>query len=188
MSRNLPARPNLEYLKNEAKDRLDDLRLADPRAQLADAQYALAREYGFASWPALKTHMDSLVVEVQNPIAGSWIANVAQSKRHPSNQFRSARIHFTVRGSTVEIVDEFVDESGKAVRGRNTIEADGVERAGRNGYAIGATLGPRGLETVAKQRGEVIGRATYAVSADGRTLTIVDHSADSLIVLDRLIQ
>ena len=88
MSRNLPARPNLEYLKNEAKDRLDDLRLADPRAQLADAQYALAREYGFASWPALKTHMDSLVVEVQNPIAGSWIANVAQSKRHPSNQFR----------------------------------------------------------------------------------------------------
>jgi hypothetical protein len=188
MSRNLPARPNLEYLKNEAKDRLDDLRLADPRAQLADAQYALAREYGFASWPALKTHVDSLVVKVQNPIAGGWIANVAQSRRHPSNQFRSARIHFTVRGSTVEIIDEFVDESGKAVRGRNTVEADGVEHAGPNGYAISATLGPRGLETVAKQGGEVIGGAAYVVSDDGRTLTIVDHSGDSLIVLDRLIQ
>ena len=40
----------------------------------------------------------------------------------------------------MEIVDEFVDESGKAVRGRNTLEADGAERAGRNGYAISATM------------------------------------------------
>lgn len=188
MSRNLPARPNLEYLKNEAKGRLDDLRRADPRAQLADAQFDLAKDYGFASWPKLKEHVESLAAASQHPIAGGWIANIAQSKRHPSNQFRSARIHFTVRGSTVEIVDEFVDESGKAVRGRNTVEADGVERAGPNGYAISATLGPRGLETVAKQGGELIGRATYAVSADGRTLTIVDHGGDSLIVLDRLIQ
>ena len=51
MSRALPDRPNLEYLKNEAKDLLDGLRRADPAAQLADAQYALSREYGFASWP-----------------------------------------------------------------------------------------------------------------------------------------
>ena len=188
MSRDLPARPNLEYLKNEAKDRLGDLRRVDPRAQLADAQHALARDYGFASWPALKTHVDSLSTEGTSAIAGGWIANVAQSKRHPSNQFRSARIHFTVRGRTVEIVDEFVDESGKAVRGRNTIEADGAERAGRNGYAISATMSSRVLETVATKGGEVIGRATYAVSADGRTLTIVDGSGDSVIVLDRLIQ
>ena len=132
--------------------------------------------------------MESLAAEVPSAIAGGWIANVAQSKRHPSNQFRSARIHFTVRGSTVEIVDEFVDESGKAERGRNTIEADGVERVGRNGYAIRATLGSRALEAVATKGGEVIGRSTYTVSADGCTLTIVDASGDSVIVLDRLIQ
>jgi hypothetical protein len=188
MSRNLPARPNLEYLKNEAKDRLVDLRRADPRAQLAEAQHALARDYGFGSWPKLKAHVESLAAGAPSAIAGGWIANVAQSKRHPSNQFRSARIHFTVRGSTVEIVDEFIDESGKAVRGRNTIEADGVERAGRNGSAITATMNARALETVATKGGEVIGRATYTVSADGRTLTIVDGSGDSVIVLDRLIQ
>ena len=186
MSRNLPARPNLEYLKNEAKDRLADLRAADASAQLADAQFALAREYGFASWPKLKEHVESLAVTLQHTIAGGWIANVAQSKRHPSNRFRSARIHFTVRGSTVEIVDEFVDESGKPVRGRNTVEADGVEREGRNGYALSATLGPRGLETVATKGGQVIGRSTYAVSADGRTLTIADDGGESIIVLDRM--
>ncbi|MBY0496995.1 MAG: hypothetical protein K2Y23_22530 [Cyanobacteria bacterium] len=186
MSRNLPSRPNLEYLKNEAKDRLDDLRRADPRAQLADAQFALAQEYGFASWPKLKEHVDALAAAWQHPLAGAWVANVAQSKRHPANQFRSARIHFTVRGNTVEIVDEFVDESGKPVRGRHTLEADGVERAGSNGYAVAASFSARGLETVATRDGQVIGRSSYAVSADGRTLTIADASGGSLIVLDRV--
>ena len=186
MSRELPARPNLEYLKNEAKDRLVDLRRADPRAQLADAQHALSIEYGFASWPKLKEHVESLAATLQNPIAGGWIADVARSKRHPSNQFRSARIHFNVRGNTVEIVDEFVDETGKAVRGRNTLEADGVERASGNGYAISAALGARGLETVAKKDGQEIGRSTYTVSADGRTLTIADSNGDSMIVLNRV--
>lgn len=186
MSRTLPARPNLEYLKNEAKGRLDDLRRTDPRAQLADAQFALAQDYGFASWPKLKEHVESLSATLQNPIAGGWIASVAESKRHPANQFRSARIHFTVRGNVVEIVDEYVDESGKSLRERNTLEADGVERATGNGYAISAALGTRSLETVAKKDGHVIGRATYTVSADGRTLTIVDASGDSMIVLNRV--
>jgi hypothetical protein len=186
MSRNLPARPNLEYLKNEAKDRLDDLRGTDPNAQLSDAQFALAREYGFASWPKLKEHVESLAATLQNPLAGGWVADLARSKRHPSNQFRSARIHFAVRGSTVEIVDEYIDESAKTLRGRNTIEADGVERAGGSGYAIQASLVDRGLETVAKKDGQVIGRATYSVSADGRTLTVVDHGGDSMIVLNRV--
>jgi hypothetical protein len=185
MSRNLPARPNLEYLKNEAKDRLDDLRRTDPRAQLADAQFALANEYGFASWPKLKEHVES-VAAAENPIAGGWIANLAKSKRHPANPFRSARMHFVVRGHTVEIVDEFVDESGKAVRGRNTLVADGAERASGNGYAISATLSASGFETVATKDGHVVGRGRYAVSADGRTLTI--DSGESVIVLDRLIQ
>ena len=186
MSRQLPAQPNLEHLRKQAKALLEEWQQRDPAAQLADAQHAIAREYGFASWPKLKEHVESLAVTLQHTIAGGWIANVAQSKRHPSNRFRSARIHFTVRGSTVEIVDEFVDESGKPVRGRNTVEADGVEREGRNGYALSATLGPRGLETVATKGGQVIGRSTYAVSADGRTLTIADDGGESIIVLDRM--
>ena len=186
MSRNLPARPNLEYLKNEAKDRLDDLRRADPRAQLSDAQFALAQDYGFASWPKLKEHVDAQAAALQNPLAGGWVANLAQSKRHPANPFRSGRIHFAIRGTTVEIVDEFVDESGKSMRGRNAIEADGVAHAAGNGYAVTASLSARGLDTVSTKDGREIGRATYAVSADGRTLTIDDSSGESRIVLDRV--
>ena len=120
MSRNLPARPNLEFLKNEAKARLDDLRRTDPRAQLADAQHALSMEYGFASWPKLKAQVESQAAEtLDSPLAGGWIANLAKSKRHPANSFRSARIHFAVRGDSVEIRDEFVDD--QAVRCEGSI-------------------------------------------------------------------
>jgi ankyrin repeat protein len=54
----LPDRPNLEYLKKLAKDKLPDLRRADPAARLADAQLAVAREHGFPSWRALRAELD----------------------------------------------------------------------------------------------------------------------------------
>jgi ankyrin repeat protein len=54
----LPERASLEYLKKLAKDRLRELRRADPQAQLATAQLAVARDHGFASWRALKTEVE----------------------------------------------------------------------------------------------------------------------------------
>ena len=52
----LPLRPSLEQLKKQAKERLD----AMPGATLADAQFALARQYGFESWAKLKHHVEAL--------------------------------------------------------------------------------------------------------------------------------
>ena len=62
MSRELPAKPNLEHLREQAKDLLRKLRQTDAGAslKLADAQHTLAREYGFATWPKLKEHVESL--------------------------------------------------------------------------------------------------------------------------------
>src|SRR5215469_8850416 len=54
-SRPLPDRPNLRHLKDQAKDLLK----AGTAASLADAQFQIARLYGFASWPKLKTHVES---------------------------------------------------------------------------------------------------------------------------------
>jgi hypothetical protein len=51
--RALPARPNLEHLRKEAKQRLKLLRAADPAAKLAEAQREVARDYGFPSWRRL---------------------------------------------------------------------------------------------------------------------------------------
>jgi hypothetical protein len=58
MPLNLPPRPSHEFLKKLAKERLGALRAADPRTKLATAQFAIAREYGFASWRALKAEVD----------------------------------------------------------------------------------------------------------------------------------
>ena len=55
----LPERPSLEQLRKQAKEHLDVLRAADPSASLAAAQHALAREYGFDSWPKLVHHVES---------------------------------------------------------------------------------------------------------------------------------
>jgi ankyrin repeat protein len=58
----LPERPNLSFLKKLAKERLRSLRADNASAKLADAQLALAREYGFASWRKLAARVEEAVV------------------------------------------------------------------------------------------------------------------------------
>ena len=55
----LPPRPSLTHLRKQAKARLSRLRTTNPNATLSDAQHVLAGEYGFASWPKLKAHVEA---------------------------------------------------------------------------------------------------------------------------------
>jgi len=59
----LPDAPNLDWLRKQAKLRLDGLRKENAAAKPADAQRDLAGQYGFSSWRALKSHIDSLMVD-----------------------------------------------------------------------------------------------------------------------------
>jgi ankyrin repeat protein len=92
MKRQLPSRPNLDQLKHQARDLLDAHRTGDeealrrireshPRlARLADAdvrsarftlssaQLVIAREYGFASWPQLKDHVEKATCQTNDPL------------------------------------------------------------------------------------------------------------------------
>lgn len=54
--RRLPEHPDLRHLKDQAKDLLR----AGQAASLADGQFQVARQYGYASWPKLKAHVESL--------------------------------------------------------------------------------------------------------------------------------
>lgn len=67
----LPERPNLEYLRKRAKDRLVVLRESEPEARLAAAQLDVAREHGFASWRALKKHVDDLNEDRYRPFVAA---------------------------------------------------------------------------------------------------------------------
>ena len=93
MFRELPAKPNLEHLKKQAKEILHDFRQNKPDAverfrafalgstpadaKLSDAQYVLARDYGFASWPKLKEHVDSLTLTPAEQLAAAVRASNA---------------------------------------------------------------------------------------------------------------
>src|SRR5438876_1201631 len=72
--RQLPRRPSLEYLRNESRELQRRARAGDPEAlaflgehlprgkpdSLTGAQLAIARSYGFASWPKLREHVESI--------------------------------------------------------------------------------------------------------------------------------
>jgi hypothetical protein len=84
-ARELPPRPDLDQYRKQAKDLLRDGRAGEPGAlqrltawrrggrhagsgrgglSLADAQFVLAREHGFASWPAFVRHVEGLTGHV----------------------------------------------------------------------------------------------------------------------------
>jgi ankyrin repeat protein len=58
--RRLPERPSLEQLRKQAKEHLETLRAADPSVSLSAAQHALARDYGFDTWPKLVHHVEAM--------------------------------------------------------------------------------------------------------------------------------
>jgi len=87
MSKSLPARPSLEQLRHQAKDlrkqflageraAVDRVRQFHPdckeshrgQFRLHEAQFVLAREYGFASWAQLKEHVESILLETGEPL------------------------------------------------------------------------------------------------------------------------
>lgn len=74
--RTLPQTPNLEYLKQQAKDLLGALRETQPTASLADAQRTLAQQYGFRTWTDLKVEVERLRAqpELADPELASGIA------------------------------------------------------------------------------------------------------------------
>jgi ankyrin repeat protein len=70
VSPSLPEAASVQQLRKQAKDLLRAARAGDPRAtarlggaaepKLSDAQFALAREHGFPSWPRLKAYAERL--------------------------------------------------------------------------------------------------------------------------------
>jgi catechol 2,3-dioxygenase-like lactoylglutathione lyase family enzyme len=87
MAKSLPPRPDLEWLKKTAKQRLADLRADDAGAKLHHAQHAIAEEYGFKNWRALKAHVDAASLDgeiIAAVIAGKADELAALVDKHPA--------------------------------------------------------------------------------------------------------
>jgi ankyrin repeat protein len=80
--RALPAQPDLDQQRKQAKELVRDWRAGHPDAvarmraalpdkpflTLADAQFVLAREYGFATWAALTAHIEAIELARSSPL------------------------------------------------------------------------------------------------------------------------
>jgi uncharacterized glyoxalase superfamily protein PhnB len=109
----LPARPSLEHLRKLAKERLAALRAVDPSARLADAQFALAREYGFESWPKLVHHVSAIDPKASEPrITAPTSRYLGTRDVARAVKFWRDVLGFEVRGSTADGATELV--SGEA--------------------------------------------------------------------------
>lgn len=99
----LPARPSLEQLRKQAKELLRQLRSRDKSATtrlhahkpdvsepiLADAQYVVAREHGFESWPRLVHHIQaaqSSELEQHHRIAEDLLAVYNSADAHAATR------------------------------------------------------------------------------------------------------
>lgn len=94
-TRELPARPNLEHLKNQARKLQRQAIEADASAKvrfeaagvetsppkLADALHVIAREHGFDNWPALKLHVEIASDDAVAAVTAAIKANDAKLVR-----------------------------------------------------------------------------------------------------------
>jgi hypothetical protein len=130
-----------------------------------------------------------------SPFAGTWVANVAKSKRPPNHQFQSPTLKFAVVGNTVTITHYGVNPGGQKESSTVVLEADGQEHpvSEQPGIMVVTSWsGPRLLHAVAKEVGAEVGESEYEVSTDGKTLTVTVSGTDlsgspfyQVIVYDR---
>src|SRR4029453_16590666 len=157
----LPEHANLEHLKKQAKAFLPELQRQKPEAKLADALHAVARQYGFSTWPLLKEHLGDGSpdeTEAENPFAGVWKANVEQSKRHPAYPFESATVTIAVSGDAYTISQEVMEPSGQPQRSTSTIQVGVEERTPEiGGYSVVAKrIASRVIDVTATKDGLIV--------------------------------
>jgi hypothetical protein len=67
LSSNTDGRLNLEQQRKRAKELLPRLKAQDPNATLSLAQWEIAKQLGFGSWPKLKAHVDAIDFAARHP-------------------------------------------------------------------------------------------------------------------------
>lgn len=131
-ARSLPSRPHLDQLKRQARELL---RREPGIGRLRDAQRAIAGEYGFTSWDALRDHVESIgsgsratIIkppeldsregdDVWNALAASDEGDVVTLRelveRHPqlsrAEYWYTPAIHFAVREGHADAVSLLLD-------------------------------------------------------------------------------
>jgi uncharacterized protein (TIGR03067 family) len=201
MPKNLPARPNLEHLRTQAKSLLSDLRegKADaakyfakylPEAanmttaevlnkgfRLADAQAVVARRTGFGTWPSLSRYVDRL-----RSMEGTWAFRLIEIDGQPLPAAMLGASHLLIDG------DRFRMESPEATyEGIFTIDVEPIPHRIDIDFYEGPEAGNRceGLFEIEEDRFRIcLGLAGARRPASFVTSPGSGHALEELIRVD----
>jgi hypothetical protein len=213
MSQQLPARPNLDLLKKQAKDVLQVFRRQKPWWKLADAQRAVARGYGFTNWPSLKTHVEkirheqlqpdhSYIVKTfetreesnsdgrsVHPIAGAWVAHrvMTSIQSDPQSRNEDIGVEFQLSADEIKLTQVATDAAGHEIAIKTTICADGYAHPVPFGEGVrlkAVWTTSLTLDVTFITSDGSLSRWSYEVSPDGKSLVL--STAKDRIVFKRL--
>jgi hypothetical protein len=181
MSQRLPYLPNLDHLKKQAKAVLRVCRVRNARSRLADAQNAVARGFGFQSWPVLKAHVDS-VRRSRGAIPDSPGRPKTNGRHHPGTSHPMAGmwangdivVTLDVCGDLVTFTQVMTDAAGQQSAARFAFVADGREHEveGHDFLMQATWIDTRTLDTTVTRDKALVASAKYTLSMDGAVLAL----------------
>jgi ankyrin repeat protein len=184
--RELPACPNLEHLKKQARTLLRELPQSEPDGtapKLADAQHAIARQYGFDNWAKLKAHVEALCDDPVEALTAAIKANDASLVRQvlarhpglksqideplPNYSFDTPALVAAVYKNNREMIDALLD-AGANINARSRWWAGGFGVLDSSGPELSAYLIERGaiVDIHAAARLGMFDRVKELVEAD----------------------
>jgi hypothetical protein len=109
----------------------------------------------------------------QSPFAGSWSADLSQSRLDPKMPIKGADLTISVSGNVITLASSVVLPSGETIQERETLRADGTETpAAATGVVhVANWLGSHVLALITNKGNQNLALITYEVSADGQRLT-----------------
>lgn len=110
----------------------------------------------------------------KSPFAGSWSADLSQSRLDPKLPIKEADITIGVTGNVITLASSIVMASGKTIQERETLRADGTETAATQTTGlvhVANWVGSHVFALITKKGNQNIALITYEVSTDGQTLT-----------------
>ena len=109
-----------------------------------------------------------------SPFAGSWVADLSQSRLDPKMPIQAADLKIAVNGNVITLASSFTLPGGQTQSESETLRADGTETAATlipGVIHVANWVGPHVLALIARKGNQNIALITYDISADGQTLT-----------------
>jgi hypothetical protein len=120
--------------------------------------------------------------QTTDPIIGTWKLDVAKSSFKPGPAPKSATVLVEPAGKGIKVSVDAVNADGSPMKWGFTTQRDGkdVPVTGNPAYDAAASTqtGPTAGTTEYKKGGKVVVTSKYALSADGKTMTLTGTGTD----------